>query len=472
MALKLRRGTDAQRLLLAGPTAPAQGELIFTTDTKKLYVGDGSTPGGIPVDTGGSGGGILLTDLSIGPENSASGDGSISYNNTTGVFTYTPPIIPNNLSDLNDVSSTIPITNQVLKFNGSSWAPANDTGITDIVQDTSPQLGGNLDCNGHSIVSTSNGNIIINPDGTGAVLLNSGDVVIGSNSKSGKLTIINSDNAINSFQYFYCGSNILDPSDGSNFVFRRSRGTFNSPTVVEQNDDIVDIFFQAFDGTAYRTMAKIGAYIDGLVSNNLVPGSLTFSVHDTTTPGTAGLNEILALTTDGFLKTNKITSKTTNSNLELTANGTGKITLSSLIWPSSDGTNGQVLTTNGAGSLSWSTVSGGGSTQSSTHNVATLSGTTNWGDGTAISVNDNNNTQYISFTNTLGGQGRATLPNITTIGKIVILSTTSTDGTNVDKYKFPGNAQSNAIVGNNASGLIVLLSLGSGGWKLISQITD
>jgi len=279
MSLKLRRGTNAQRIVIT----PAEGELIYTTDTKKLYVGDGSTGGGVAVDTSGS-------------------------------------------------------------------------ALTDIVQDTSPQLGGNLDLNGHSIISTSNNDIIISPDGTGALLLNSGDVVIGSNSKSGKLTIVNSDNAINSFQYFYCGANITDPSDGSNFVFRRSRGTFNSPTVVQTNDDIVDMFFQAYDGTAYRTMAKIGAVVAGSVSNNLVPGSLTFSVHDTTTPGTAGLNEILELTTDGFLKTNKITSKTTNSNLELTANGTGKITLSNLSWPSADGSNGQVLTTNGSGTLSWNNI--------------------------------------------------------------------------------------------------------------------
>jgi hypothetical protein len=40
-----------------------------------------------------------------------------------------------------------------------------------IVNDTTPQLGGSLDVNGNSIVSTSNGNIAITPDGTGAVVL-------------------------------------------------------------------------------------------------------------------------------------------------------------------------------------------------------------------------------------------------------------------------------------------------------------
>lgn len=49
--------------------------------------------------------------------------------------------------------------------------PGSGGGITDIAQDTTPQLGGNLDVNGNSIVSVSNGNIPITPNGTGSVIL-------------------------------------------------------------------------------------------------------------------------------------------------------------------------------------------------------------------------------------------------------------------------------------------------------------
>ena len=42
MALRLRRGTNAERLAIT----PAEGELIYTTDTKKIYAGDGSSVGG------------------------------------------------------------------------------------------------------------------------------------------------------------------------------------------------------------------------------------------------------------------------------------------------------------------------------------------------------------------------------------------------------------------------------------------
>ena len=40
---------------------------------------------------------------------------------------------------------------------------------TDLVNDTSPQLGGNLDVNGNQIVSASNGDISLQPNGTGTV---------------------------------------------------------------------------------------------------------------------------------------------------------------------------------------------------------------------------------------------------------------------------------------------------------------
>ena len=45
MALQIRRGTEAQRATLTG----VAGELLYTTDTKKLYVGDGVTAGGTEV---------------------------------------------------------------------------------------------------------------------------------------------------------------------------------------------------------------------------------------------------------------------------------------------------------------------------------------------------------------------------------------------------------------------------------------
>lgn len=83
-----------------------------------------------------------LDDFSVGAEGTASGDGAIAYNNTTGVFTYTPPTIE---------------------------------GLGGIVADTTPQLGGDLDVQSSKITtSTSNGNLTLEANGTGSLVVNAG----------------------------------------------------------------------------------------------------------------------------------------------------------------------------------------------------------------------------------------------------------------------------------------------------------
>ena len=61
------------------------------------------------------------------------------------------------------------------------------TGIN-IVTDTSPQLGGNLDVNGNDIVSTSNANIDLVPNGTGDVTLQADTVQVGDNNANATIT--------------------------------------------------------------------------------------------------------------------------------------------------------------------------------------------------------------------------------------------------------------------------------------------
>ena len=48
-------------------------------------------------------------------------------------------------------------------------------GLTEVVADTSPQLGGNLDMNGNDIVTTSNADIDLAPNGTGKVVVKGND---------------------------------------------------------------------------------------------------------------------------------------------------------------------------------------------------------------------------------------------------------------------------------------------------------
>jgi hypothetical protein len=63
-------------------------------------------------------------------------------------------------------------------FQGGTWTDANDwtevgsgSGLENVVEDLTPQLGGDLDVNGQSIVSVSNGDIVFTPNGTGHINL-------------------------------------------------------------------------------------------------------------------------------------------------------------------------------------------------------------------------------------------------------------------------------------------------------------
>ena len=67
-------------------------------------------------------GGIALTDLSIGTEASASGDGAIAYNDGSGVFTYTPP----------DLSSLAPLASPTLTGTPASTTASAGTNTTQI----------------------------------------------------------------------------------------------------------------------------------------------------------------------------------------------------------------------------------------------------------------------------------------------------------------------------------------------------
>ena len=62
-------------------------------------------------------------------------------------------------------------------YTGGAYASLAGDGIDNMVEDTTPQLGGNLDINGFDIVSArSNENISITPNGTGSVVISKADI--------------------------------------------------------------------------------------------------------------------------------------------------------------------------------------------------------------------------------------------------------------------------------------------------------
>ena len=95
----------------------AQATLVSATNIKTIN--GTSLLGSGDITIAAADGGIALTDLSIGTSGTASGNGAIAYNDSTGVFTYTPPVIPAAVTSLTDLSINDGSTGQVLTTNGS-----------------------------------------------------------------------------------------------------------------------------------------------------------------------------------------------------------------------------------------------------------------------------------------------------------------------------------------------------------------
>jgi len=78
-------------------------------------------------------------------------------------------------SSLDEGDLAFNTTDNNLKFyNGTAWTSISP-GIANVVDDSTPQLGGNLDVQTNSIVTTSNRNVLLAPNGTGVVEIKGND---------------------------------------------------------------------------------------------------------------------------------------------------------------------------------------------------------------------------------------------------------------------------------------------------------
>lgn len=154
MALRLRRGTNAERLTIT----PEIGELIYTTDTKKVFVGDGSTAGGVPIDTGLLDlAGNSLNDLGDVATTEPTDSQVLAWNDANSNWepadAATPDLSASVISDLGDVAIGVIDINQTLIWDGTNFVPGSAGGS--LVNESNPTLGGDLDANSNNIINVN-----------------------------------------------------------------------------------------------------------------------------------------------------------------------------------------------------------------------------------------------------------------------------------------------------------------------------
>ena len=187
---------------------------------------------------------------------------------------------------------------------------ATSSALSNVVEDTSPQLGGDLDMNGQDIVTTSNADLELAPNGTG-------HVTVKGNTNAGAIQ-------------FNCESN----SHGQIVKAQpHSAGVTN------------ELLLPA--GASSTLVSLVST--DTLTNKTLTTPTLTTPIAN------AGLQLKNGASSAGFIEFFEDSDNGTNKVTLIGPASTADITLT---LPSSDGDDGQVLTTDGSGVLSFATVGG------------------------------------------------------------------------------------------------------------------
>ena len=253
---------------------------------------------------------------------------------------------------------------QVLKTDGSgnlSFATVSGggSGIASLAADSSPQLGGDLDVNGNNIVSVSNGNINLLPNGSGKVILDGNGSSGGVTITDGNIDIRTGTGAVSKVK-FYCES-----SNAHAQTLQAQPHSAGSSAVITLPVATGTLIGSGDTGSVSNTMLAgsiAASKLAGSIGNSKLSNSSITIGSDAIALGASrtDINGLTSLDVDNItIDGNVISSTDTNGNITLTPNGSGKVVLDGLTYPASDGTNGQVIVTNGSGVLSFSNAGGG-----------------------------------------------------------------------------------------------------------------
>lgn len=294
MALQLRRGINSQRATT--PLAP--GELVYVTDNlsaqvSPLYIGDGSTTGGVPV-------------VRVVSVNAKSGAVVLNTNDVTEGTTNKYYLAERAQDDV-----------------AAALVAGVHTGIT-FTYNTTPQDSGNrIDAVVTASGTINSGAISTLPfySATGTVL--SSTTALRFNTLSNTLTVnlgtlvVTSSTSGRAQMVLATNANTLD---GNSISYSRSRGTELLPTTLINADTLGTISFSGYEGDQYIQSAKIVAAVNNTVANNVIPSSIN----------------IFTTGTDGVLRNNLRvldTGMTVIGPFNSTEPGTGQLLITSTVNP-------------------------------------------------------------------------------------------------------------------------------------------
>ena len=211
------KGTDGSSAITALDIDMAlAGKATFSGDV--VVTGDLTVTGDDITMSTNTAGHVMVADGTNFNPVAVSGDVTI---NSAGAVTIANDAVETAMVNANVITgqtqeTTVDTTNDLLLFFDNSASalrkiPVTNLvssvgGLSDVVADTSPQLGGDLDVNGQDIVSTSNGNISLLPNGSGKVLVDGNGSTGGVILEDGSIDIRSSTGSVSEIK-FYCEVN-------------------------------------------------------------------------------------------------------------------------------------------------------------------------------------------------------------------------------------------------------------------------
>ena len=174
--VQFRRGTTNEHSTFTGVV----GEVTVNTENKSLVVHDGSTAGGTevifknltdtPTDYGTASQVLTTSGSALSWSSLGSTYQTISPTNTDPGYSWDEVANPADITSASPTQAMLLVggTNVTIGSNVANHA-IKITAATELSGDATPQLGGNLDVNSNSITSATNGNVVLDPHGTGVV---------------------------------------------------------------------------------------------------------------------------------------------------------------------------------------------------------------------------------------------------------------------------------------------------------------